>query len=223
MHTQLNRFKHLSTWSWEIGNEGDFRGSSYWHNTADQQPTHPRCAQSLHNSGFNIPHETMKNVSLLGSFAKRVTLYSQQVRALNLVYALHKTNKFRTVSKVVVVGAGAAGLMAAAAAAHLGASVTLLEQLQGPMELQRSSRIRWIDPFIYDWPVTESAGTRANLPFLDWEAACAEKVSEQIEEKWKAFVDSPPTRFVPRPRLNRHILCVERRNETNPTSAIRGF
>jgi hypothetical protein len=61
MHTQLNRFKHLSTWSWEIGNEGDFRGSSYWHNTADQQPTHPRCAQSLHNSGFTF-EQVLKQV-----------------------------------------------------------------------------------------------------------------------------------------------------------------
>ncbi|MFY9935482.1 MAG: NAD(P)/FAD-dependent oxidoreductase, partial [Silvibacterium sp.] len=124
---------------------------------------------------FNVPHETMKNVYLLGSFARRVTLYSQQVRALNLIYALHKTKKFEKGSKVVVVGAGAAGLMAAAAAAELEASVTLLEQLQGPMELQRNSRIRWIDPFIYDWPITESAGTRANLPVIDWKAGYAEK------------------------------------------------
>jgi hypothetical protein len=111
------------------------------------------------------------------------------VRALNLIYALHKTKKFEKGSKVVVVGAGAAGLMAAAAAAELEASVTLLEQLQGPMELQRNSRIRWIDPFIYDWPLTESAGTRANLPIIDWEAAYAEKVSEQIEDRWNGYVD----------------------------------
>ena len=131
----------------------------------------------------------MQNAYLLGSFAKRVTLYSQQVRALNLIYALHKTNKFEKGSRVVVVGAGAAGLMAAAAAADLGADVTVLEQFQGPMELQRNSRIRWIDPFIYDWPVTENAGSRANLPFLDWESEYAEKVSEQIERKWNLLTE----------------------------------
>src|SRR5260370_30306826 len=51
MHTQLNRFKHLSNWSWEIGNKGKFRGSSYWLNTTDQQATRQTCAQPLHNSG----------------------------------------------------------------------------------------------------------------------------------------------------------------------------
>src|SRR5258708_4511568 len=51
MHTQVNRLKHLSHWSWEIGNKGKFRGSSYWLNTDDQQATRPTCAQSLHNSG----------------------------------------------------------------------------------------------------------------------------------------------------------------------------
>lgn len=138
---------------------------------------------------FNVPHETMKNVYLLGSFARRVTLYSQQVRALNLIYALHKTKKLRKGKRVFVIGAGAAGLTAAAAAAELEASVMLIEQLQGPMELQRNSRIRWIDPFIYDWPLTESAATRANLPVIDWEAGYAERVSEQIEERWRGYVD----------------------------------
>src|SRR5258708_5502294 len=54
MHTQVNRLKHLSHWSWEIGNKGKFRGSSYWLNTDDQQATRPTCAQSLHNSGIKI-------------------------------------------------------------------------------------------------------------------------------------------------------------------------
>jgi hypothetical protein len=36
MHTQINRFKHLPRWFWEIENKEKFRGSSYWHNAAAQ-------------------------------------------------------------------------------------------------------------------------------------------------------------------------------------------
>jgi len=77
MHTQLNRFKHLSTWSREIGNKENFRGSSYWDNTTDQQPTHPTCAQSLHNSGCIVsalwPWWRVVTVALLaGSVATSV-------------------------------------------------------------------------------------------------------------------------------------------------------
>ena len=42
MHTQVNRFKHLPHRTWKIENVGEFRGSSYWHNTAAQQVRYPR-------------------------------------------------------------------------------------------------------------------------------------------------------------------------------------
>lgn len=54
MHTQVNRFKHLPRWFWEIENKEKFRGSSYWHNTAAQQARRAPCAQTLHNSGISL-------------------------------------------------------------------------------------------------------------------------------------------------------------------------
>ncbi|HEY1945507.1 MAG TPA: FAD-dependent oxidoreductase [Bryobacteraceae bacterium] len=136
---------------------------------------------------FTVPDDSMPDVYLLGCYARRVTLYSQQVRALNLIYALREEGKLVKDCEVAVIGGGAAGLTAAAAAAHFGARVTLIEKLQGAMELQRNNRQRWIHPFIYDWPETGNPGAQANLPVLDWEAGYAENVAMQIEEKWTAL------------------------------------
>ena len=79
---------------------------------------------------------------VIGAGERRITLYSQQVRALNLVYWLWKRDS-RSFDKkrIVVVGAGAAGMTVAAAAACLGAQVTVLEANERPMAFQRGCRI----------------------------------------------------------------------------------
>jgi hypothetical protein len=123
-------------------------------------------------------------VYVLGSFARYVTLYSQQVRALNLIAALRLAERIREDTDVAVIGGGAAGLMAAAAAATGKAKVVLLEELEGVLELQRNNRQRWIHPHIYDWPDMEFDSEDAKLPLLNWQAGYAETVARQIEEAW---------------------------------------
>ena len=49
-------------------------------------------------------------VYVLGCFGRYITLYSQQVRALNLAYALNRRGKLKIGTRVCVVGAGIAGL-----------------------------------------------------------------------------------------------------------------
>ncbi|MGC2403683.1 MAG: hypothetical protein WA510_28080 [Acidobacteriaceae bacterium] len=46
-------------------------------------------------------------VYVLGCFARHVTLYSQQVRAFNLVYGLHVLGRIQKGTRVAVIGAGA--------------------------------------------------------------------------------------------------------------------
>src|SRR4051812_34252181 len=87
-------------------------------------------------------------VYVLGCFARYATLHSQQVRALNLVYSLNQIHKLGVGTKIAVIGGGAAGLTATISAARLGARVTLLEKLDGPMGLQRNSLERYIHPHI---------------------------------------------------------------------------
>jgi hypothetical protein len=138
---------------------------------------------------FQLPNH--KNVYILGCFAKYVTLYSQQVRALNLIAALLKTGVLRKHGKIAIVGAGAGGLTAAAGAAVHDLDVTILEELEGSLEFQSSNRQRWLHPHIYDWPNEEFQNDPwAHLPLLDWKADYAEKVATQIGTAWEAIANT---------------------------------
>lgn len=132
---------------------------------------------------FRVPKH--QGIYVLGCFARYQTLYSQQVRALNLIAAMCKTGALKDRCRVAVIGGGAAGLMAAAGAAFRGARVTVFEQLDGPMELQRNNRQRWLHPRIYDWPDPAWQNDKAELPLMTWSADYAESVALQIERYWK--------------------------------------
>ena len=123
-------------------------------------------------------------VYLLGTYSRYATLYSQQVRALNLVAALARTGRLERGTRVAIVGGGAAGLTASAAAALLEADVSVFERLDDVMELQRNNRQRWIHPHIYDWPDPDDDSDVAGLPILNWKAGYAEQVAGQIQAGW---------------------------------------
>jgi hypothetical protein len=152
-----------------------------------------------------------RNLFILGSFARHATLYSQQVRALNLIWALDSENGSGSglkSQKIGIVGAGAAGITAATAAAIRGAQVWIWEKLQEPMELQQNNRQRWLHPTLYDWPhfndlptnknYTEPSylpllrGDDANLPVLTWSAGYATDVARQILDQWESIANSYP-------------------------------
>lgn len=133
-------------------------------------------------------------VFALGCFERRVTLYSQQVRALNLVHSLfqagrEREGKLRAGSKVLVIGGGAAGLTAAAGAAVRGCKVTLLEQMGVLLPMFRDNSTRWLHPHIYEWPRPGSEAPRANLPLLDWKADLARKVARQLLTQWEPLAE----------------------------------
>jgi HEAT repeat protein len=124
---------------------------------------------------------------VIGCLERRVTLYSQQIRALNLVYSLRALGIVRAGDEVLIVGGGVAGLTAAAGASRLGFRVTLLERAHELLHLQRGSAKRWLHPRIYDWPMSGSTASEAALPLLSWEAAPAGDVVEQIHSAFKAL------------------------------------
>ncbi|UQA57507.1 FAD-dependent oxidoreductase [Polyangium aurulentum] len=126
----------------------------------------------------------MPRVFVLGSFERRVTIYSQQVRALNLAEALFRAGEIEPGARVAVVGAGAAGLTFAAGAAHHGARVTVLEKEAAPLPLFRYAPNRWLHPRVYDWPLPGWEHARAGLPVLDWNAGTVEEVRRQLEAGW---------------------------------------
>lgn len=127
-----------------------------------------------------------ENKFILGTFERGVTVYRQQIRALNLVYALVKAGKrlhIKPGARIAVIGGGAFGTTVAAAAAYAKFNVVLLERHQTLLHLQRGCDTRWLHPRFYDWPAAESQSQRARLPFLDWVASSAGNVAVQIERE----------------------------------------
>lgn len=128
-------------------------------------------------------YEVTDKVFVLGSLSKGVTVYQQQVRALNLAWALRELNVHgrRTLSNVAVIGGGAAGLtFAAAISSFPGVQVTLFEQRWDLCPLQQGSDTRWLHPFIYNWPAAGSRRPSASLPVLNWTAGRASDVAAKM-------------------------------------------
>jgi hypothetical protein len=123
---------------------------------------------------------------VLGCFESRITLYTQQVRALNLIYALSDGFK-KSGTRVAVIGAGAGGLTAAAAAGVCGCRVSVFEMYPNPLDLIGPSHLRWLHPHIYEWPKPGSENSRAGLPLLDWTEGLAFEVVAKLLPGWAAL------------------------------------
>ena len=137
-----------------------------------------------------IPEES--GIFFLGTFESRVTVLSQQIRALNLVDAILQEHRVRHNGRVAIIGGGAAGLTAAAAFATslpASASVELYERRPELLHVQRESD-RYLHPHIYDWPAEHSMNSRAGLPILDWKAGPAGAVADEIERRFNKIRNS---------------------------------
>lgn len=121
------------------------------------------------------------NLFVIGSFDRRITFYSQQVRALSLVHALKELGYLHADPRIAVVGGGAAGVTAAAAAALVTRSqVVLFEAAATLLPLQSTTDKRRLDPHIYDWPANDTTDPIADLPILDWEAGTCRAVRDDV-------------------------------------------
>ena len=129
---------------------------------------------------------------ILGSFARRVTVYSQQVRAINVVDAIHFYRRPLENVDIAIVGGGVAGITAAARALKYGARVTLFEQNENVLSIQHNSRHRWLHPTIYDWPFVSIGGdgldNEAQLSVMNWSATTASEFALKLTAQWKAIV-----------------------------------
>lgn len=142
------------------------------------------------------------NSYVLGSFDQRITIYSQQVRALNLAFSLLENGRLEG-KRLGIVGAGIAGMTFSAAAMHHGAHVTLFEKREEWVPLQRLSE-RWVHPHIYDWPFEGAESNQADLPFLDWAADSARSVVRMMLTSWNIERNSATDRFVEYRSCNIH-------------------
>jgi tetratricopeptide (TPR) repeat protein len=123
------------------------------------------------------------NIFFLGCFESRLTVLSQQRRALNLVDALIASEEIvRPNGRVAIVGGGISGMTAAAAfavAARELQSIDLFEQTDRLLHLQTNSD-RYLHPHLYDWPAPGAMRSNADLPILNWSAEEAGVVAARI-------------------------------------------
>ncbi len=130
-----------------------------------------------------------QSILVLGSFEKRVTVYAQQVRALNLVDALLSENLVRPKGgKVAIIGGGAAGITAAVALARACPELEwldLFERSSSILALQHGSR-RLLHPHFYDWPAAGSDSDDAGLPIMNWRAGPAGDVAATLRAEFEA-------------------------------------
>lgn len=131
---------------------------------------------------------------LLGTFDVGVTVLSQQIRALNLAWALVETERVPADKRIAVVGGGFAGLTIAAGLLRKEAQVhiTIFERRDTLLPLQQGSDTRWLHPRIYDWPAMGSEAGSAMLPILNWTAARASDVVVQVMREWQKTLDDAP-------------------------------
>src|SRR5688572_6648138 len=135
------------------------------------------------------------NTYILGCFGSRLTFSSQQCRAFNLVWALFESGCVKAGDQLAVVGAGLAGITAAAAATALGVKVTVFEQASQSMALQRGNFVRYIHPNILDWPQSHSHRSKTKWDILNWEAAPLDTVVSQIDHGWSNFENAVTMHF----------------------------
>jgi hypothetical protein len=130
-----------------------------------------------------------QSILVLGTFEKRVTVYAQQVRALNLVDAMLSENLVRPQGgKVAIIGGGAAGITAAVALARTSPrldTLDLFERNSGVLALQQGSR-RFLHPHFYDWPAPGSDSDDARLPIMNWTAGPATDVAATLRAEFEA-------------------------------------
>lgn len=139
---------------------------------------------------FAVPG--MNGVYVLGCMAKRVTLYAQQLRAYSLAYQLHSRADQVRRTRILVVGAGVAGLTCAALMTHLGYRVDIIERAESPLHMQRGCSTRYIHPRLHDWPMVKGAiDESADLPIMGWRAATADAVAHQLLAGYN-LVGGPP-------------------------------
>ncbi|MFM2279635.1 MAG: hypothetical protein RLZZ444_1866, partial [Pseudomonadota bacterium] len=140
----------------------------------------------------------------LGTFDRRITFYSQQVRALRLAHALDETGAILPSHTVAVVGAGAAGVTIAMALALMGHDVTLYDPADDILHLQSGSD-RLLHPHIYEWPRVGSLDNQAGLPILDWTAGSGAQVCAALQQSFGSALGrlSAKLHFKHRHRLER--------------------
>lgn len=144
---------------------------------------------------------------------KPVSIRDQIVRASYLAERLWATKRLKASSKLLVIGAGAAGVTAAVKAVHFGVTRVVVTDLRDRvLSLQANCTTRWLDPAQYDWPASHWDGeqwpikeplgfpypTAAKLPpVVTLEADYADEWSAKFAFALSVYESAGSVNFVP--------------------------
>lgn len=127
----------------------------------------------------------------IGSFAERVNFLAQQYRALNTVWALYKRGRFKEGDRIAVIGAGIAGITAAAAFMAFKAIVHVYESRK-VLHRQLQTGHRRVHPNVNLWPAATLTHT-TELPFFDWYSGPCKEIAQELAKGFNSlFEDGSP-------------------------------
>jgi hypothetical protein len=154
-------------------------------------------------------HEMMEYVYNVADVAYPVSIRDQMNRARWLVEKAHDLGFFGpirpTYRKLLVCGAGAAGVTAALHAVGLGVETVLVERSGAPFRRQRLCTSRWIDPTQYDWSADH--WTKGLFPHagpampLAWSAERSHRLAIRWHLRLRAALSNPRLTFRRRDRV----------------------
>ena len=154
---------------------------------------------------------------VLGYAEERVTLFSQQVRALNLAYSLNCLGRLYRGTRLLIVGAGPAGITLGAAAQLLGAEVEFLEKAPVAMAVFAPKDVggRFIQPLAAEWPAARSLKDNAGLPVCSWRSGNGKEIAEAIRSGFHSALGTAarlnPSSVRPKLFYDAENLRIERR------------
>jgi len=105
-----------------------------------------------------IAHKIGRRLFDLSTDLDDYSIRDQIVRAAMFANGLIDTGACKEGNKVLIVGAGIAGITCGAALASHGIGVRVLEASDSPFSIFKEARHRYVGPFMYEWPniVSES-------------------------------------------------------------------
>lgn len=136
-----------------------------------------------------VEREDTDRMYCVGPPSGRLSFMSQQVRAMNLVWALGQKGKIKPGSTVGVVGGGIAGLSAAMTLRALRCHVTVFEKSLALLHRQRAATHRHAHPSINWWPNDSELLPTTSLPFLNWGMGQCDRIVQTMMSQWKRLED----------------------------------
>ncbi|WP_291201658.1 NAD(P)-binding protein [Hyphomonas sp.] len=161
---------------------------------------------------------TRPNCYFVGPYASRVSFKSQQIRVLDLIEGLIQTKRLREGDRVAVVGAGLAGITAAAALRGQDCIVDIFEGGEGIFHRQKEASHRLVHPTISRWPEERLRHT-TDYGFADWYAAPASQIYAEILSDWETRI--VPSSTTPKRKLNLVKSAVTKLSPQKPDGPVR--